>query len=396
MKICVVTQQIGRVFTGPGLHAANLVNRLVQDGHEVCVVAPHNQRPPGELKYRFVGVARPFLAGSQARWVSLSRLFAGVLAALQKEQRFDLIHFTDARESLFTRSTTALVGSMNDTYAAEIQPLGYYRRYYNDWLTRWLYYYWLHGVEKRSLLRLDAVLANSRYTARAIADQYRVPAGRLHVCYKSVDVAYWQEKAGAFRTQPDPQRPQILFTGTNMQRKGLPSLIRAAPEIVRAFPQVQFVVVGEDKIIPQMKHLCAELSVAHNFTFLGWQSQEKLPGIYARADLFVMPSLTEALGVTFLEALAAGCIPIGSAAGGIPEIIHDGENGLLVPPDAPGRLAEAILRVLQDPQLARRLRENGPPSLAPFRLDEMMKCTYGVYQTVLKADPSQSMKPSIQ
>ena len=60
----------------------------------------------------------------------------------------------------------------------------------------------------------------------------------------------------------------------------------------------------------------------------------------------------------------------------------------------PEQLAEAILRILQDPQLARRLKENGLPSLAPFGLDEMMKCTYGVYQAVLKADPTQSMKLS--
>jgi glycosyltransferase involved in cell wall biosynthesis len=97
-----------------------------------------------------------------------------------------------------------------------------------------------------------------------------------------------------------------------------------------------------------------------------------------------MPSLTEALGVTFLEALAAGCVPIGTCTGGIPEIIHDNENGLLVPPDQPEKLAAAVLRVLRDPALAERLAKNGLESLQPFSIDAMMACTYQVYQTVLK------------
>ncbi len=130
----------------------------------------------------------------------------------------------------------------------------------------------------------------------------------------------------------------------------------------------------------------------NNFSFLGWQPQNNLQQIYAQSDLFVMPSLTEALGVTFLEALAAGCVPIGSSTGGIPEIIRDGENGLLVPPNDPHHLAAAVLRVLHDPSLAARLAANGRKSLEPFSLDAMMTCTYQVYQTMIQpTSPDQTL-----
>ncbi len=335
MKICVITQQIGKIFTGPGLHAFNLVNCLVQDGHQVSVIAPEDQRPPGKLSYQFTGVAKPLFAASQARWLSLSWHFARALAGLQKSQAFDLVHFTDARESMFSNSAVPRVGNINDTYAAERHSLAYYRQYYADWLQRWLYYQFLHIVEKSILPRLDALLANSRYTAETILRNYPVSPAKMFVCYKSVNIEYWQENAAVFRVPHDPEQPQILFTGTNMQRKGLPSLIRAAPEIIREIPRTRFVVVGEDRMIPQFKQLCHKLGVQNNFSFLGWQPQSDLQRIYAQSDLFVMPSLTEALGVTFLEALAAGCVPIGSSTGGIPEIIRDGENGLLVPPERP-------------------------------------------------------------
>ncbi len=222
------------------------------------MIAPEDQRPPGKLSYQFTGVAKPLFAASQARWLSLSWHFARALAGLQKSQAFDLVHFTDARESMFSNSAVPRVGNINDTYAAERHSLAYYRQYYADWLQRWLYYQFLHIVEKSILPRLDAVIANSRYTAETILRNYPVSPAKMFVCYKSVNIEYWQENAAVFRVPHDPEQPQILFTGTNMQRKGLPSLIRAAPEIIREFPRARFVVVGEDRMIPQFKQLCLQ------------------------------------------------------------------------------------------------------------------------------------------
>ncbi len=284
------------------------------------------------------------------------------------------------------------VGNINDTYAAERHSPAYYRKYYADWAQRWGYYQFLHIVEKSILPRLDAVLANSHFTSETIIRNYHIPGAKMFVCYKSVNIDYWQESTAKYRRPHDSSRPQILFTGTNMQRKGLPTLIQAAPQITREFPGARFVVLGEDKIIPQLKQLCVQLGVDKNFIFSGWQPQSDLPQIYAQSDLFVMPSLTEALGVVFLEALAAGCVPIGTRTGGIPEIIHEGENGLLVAPDAPDELAAAILRVLRDPSLAARLAQNGPKSLRPFSIDAMMACTYQVYQAVSGSAPQGVLK----
>jgi glycosyltransferase involved in cell wall biosynthesis len=383
LKICVVTQQVGRIFSGPGLHAFNLIQRLTRDGHEVTVIAPHDQRPPGDLPYRFVPVGKPLFSTSQARWVALSSSFGKALRHLLAEERFDLVHYTDAREALFGPSSIPRVGNVNDTYAAERRSLAYYRQYYADWPQRWAYYRSLYWVERAFLPHLDGLLANSHYTAGVIARNYHLPAQKLFVCYKSIDVDAWAQRMEGLPRAHDPQQPRILFAGTNMQRKGLSALIQAAPAILHEFPQTQFVVLGEDKAVPRLKQRCADLRVADAFHFLGWKPQNELPAFYAQSDLFVMPSLTEALGVVFLEALAAGCVPIGSNIGGVPEIIHDGENGLLVPPDSPETLAAAILRVLRDPNLARHLAANGHPSLAPFSLDAMMACTYQVYRQIL-------------
>ena len=191
-NICVATQQLGNVVSGVGLHARNLVSQLCADGHRVTVVAPVDQQPSEVLGYRFVGVPRPWPAQNQARWFWLSVSFARVISQLQSKERFDLIHFTDGREALFCRSNIPLVGNVNDTYSAEASSPGYYRRYYNDWLFRWVYYHFVRRCEAIGLPRLQAVLANSRYTAEAITGQYHLKPRQVHTIYKSIDAERYQ------------------------------------------------------------------------------------------------------------------------------------------------------------------------------------------------------------
>ncbi len=87
LNLCVVTQQIGSVISGIGLHARNLVKQLCADGHRVTVIAPVDQRPEGEPGYRFIGVPPAWPGQNQARWFSLSLSFARVLNRLQHQGR---------------------------------------------------------------------------------------------------------------------------------------------------------------------------------------------------------------------------------------------------------------------------------------------------------------------
>jgi len=97
-----------------------------------------------------------------------------------------------------------------------------------------------------------------------------------------------------------------------------------------------------------------------------------------------MPSLTEALGVTFLEAMAAGVPVIGTNVGGIPEIIQDGINGLLVPVKSPCSITDAINQLLADAQLRERLVQSAFSTLNNFSVEKMMECTRSLYQEILE------------
>ncbi len=167
-----------------------------------------------------------------------------------------------------------------------------------------------------------------------------------------------------------------------MQRKGLPLLIRAAGAVLARLPGTEFWVVGQDKAAEHMKNLCRSFGVERAFRFFGLRSQAELLDFYVEADVFVMPSLVEAFGVVFLEAMAAGVPVIGTRVGGIPELIEHESNGLLAEPEDAAGLAELLCRALADAGLQDRLRENGRRTARQFTPERMMRCTYEVYREV--------------
>jgi len=384
LSICVITQQYRSVISGVGAYTQSLVAGLMASGHTITIVAPADQMSLQDAALRFVEVPLPRLSSSQARWISLAWSFATTLAALQRSTTLDLVHFTDARESLFCRWNCPAVGDVHDSYAAEVRTPAYCRRYYDDWLTRWTYYRFVKFCEARTYPRLDAVIANSHYTAKKIATQYAIAPGNLHVCYKTIQQDRWA-RALQSRAQQAPHPRRVLFVGGNMQRKGLPTLIQAVSMARDAIPDLELWVVGGDKAIEAMKGVCKAAGVDQQVHFWGRKDQEELVDLYAQSDVFVMPSLTEGFGLVFLEAMASGMPIIGSQAGGIAEVVEQGQNGILVPPGDPIELAAALRRLLTDPDLYARLKRVGLETAARFDLQSMMRCTTGVYQSVLGA-----------
>ncbi len=379
LSLCIVSQQYKSVISGIGLHTRNLVSGLIKDGHRVILLTQENQGLEAPDKaLTIVTVPAAFFQKSQARWLALSWSFAGMLRTLLSQEHFDIIHFTDARESLWFRRHPAVIGNVNDYYAAKVMPYSYYKRYYTDARERWAYYHFLHRCEKIAFQHLTALIANSRYTLETICRQYHLPAEKLFQCYKSINL-------DLFKQQPTPPTggKSILFAGGNMQRKGLRTLIHAASKIEKEVGPVIFNIVGADRNLNTLKILAQEAGVADRFFFHGGLPNEALLSLFSRTHLFVMPSLVEAFGMVLLEAMATGIPVVTTKVGGIPELIGDEENGLLVSPDSPDEFADAVVAVLNSPTLHKKLAVNGRKRAAQFGLGAMMECTYGVYGAIL-------------
>lgn len=145
----------------------------------------------------------------------------------------------------------------------------------------------------------------------------------------------------------------ILCSGRAQEYKGFQVLMEAAQSLSARRAELAFVHCGDGPYLPTMRELARETGL-NNFDFLG--ARPDVPQLLSSATIAVIPSLwAEAFGLTVVEAMAAGVPLIASRIGGIPELVDDGETGLLVPPGDAGALQQALTRLLDDAALRKRL-----------------------------------------
>ena len=182
--------------------------------------------------------------------------------------------------------------------------------------------------------------------------------GRARVVPPGVDTDLFSPAPGTAR------EPRVLYVGRverTSRWKGLHVLVVSLVRLRALVPGVRLEVVGHgDDVVPLQK-LAAELGVADLIDWSGRLTHDQLPERYRRAAVTVLPSLTESesFGMTLVEAMACGTPVVGSDVGGIPFVVRDGVDGVLVPPDDPAALADALAGLLTDEALAARLGAAG-------------------------------------
>ncbi|MCK4591607.1 MAG: glycosyltransferase, partial [Candidatus Latescibacteria bacterium] len=140
--------------------------------------------------------------------------------------------------------------------------------------------------------------------------------------------------------------------------------------------------VGEGKEAGRLRQLTAELDLGDSVIFTGFR--EDIPRLLSLFDVFVISSYLEGLCTSILDAMAAGVPVVATETGGIPEVVKDEENGILVPPRDPKRLAEGVLRVLNDSNLAQGMVKAGHSTVRRFSAEQMAKKTEEIYRSVLR------------
>lgn len=147
------------------------------------------------------------------------------------------------------------------------------------------------------------------------------------------------------------RREQLLFVGRLEQAKGLYVLLDACTRVVHSHPQMQLRLVGKSMDVAALTREIATRGLEKHVTIVGsLKYGEPLFAEYQRSGLIILPSFSEGEPKVLLEGMSAGCIPVGSRVGGIPDMIHDGENGRLVAVGDSAALATAIVNILDLPE----------------------------------------------
>ncbi len=224
-----------------------------------------------------------------------------------------------------------------------------------------------------------------------------VPLTRVHQIYNGVDVERFQPRRG-LRQAFGPENfvhPGTLIVGTVGRMQGVKdqvTLVRAVLRLISMDPEarerLRLVLVGDGPLRQQSQDLLRQSGAEH----LAWLpgEQEDVPRLMQGMDVFVLPSLGEGISNTILEAMACGLPVIATRVGGNPELVEEGETGMLVPPADPEALAQALRRYLQDGTLLRRHGAAGRKKvLASFSQTNMVEGYLKVYDSVI--DRSRSL-----
>lgn len=210
---------------------------------------------------------------------------------------------------------------------------------------------------------------------------------RLAVIPNGIDMDSWRRlpRKSSFRTKHSISGPLIMAVGRITWAKGFQKLIQASSFILKEFHDAVVVIAGEDfGYLNNLKQIAKRLNVYDSVIFAGPQSDQKLKELYVDADVVVIPSLYEPFGIVALEAMACGKPIVVSCRGGLAEIVRHEENGLLVDPKDPKKLANAIIKVLQDQVLVKKMRYRNKAEVMKYSWDNIVTNIEDIYYRAIQ------------
>jgi glycosyltransferase involved in cell wall biosynthesis len=236
--------------------------------------------------------------------------------------------------------------------------------------------------------RLASMTAIGVASSRAVRDwacrRYRLPGERVQVVYPGHDRGrFAAPPAAALHALGLPPGARVVaMVGRLVSvQKGQDLLLHAMPEIRLHCPPAVLLIVGDGRDRAALEALARDLDLATAVRFLG--HRDDIPAILAASEVVAVPSVVEeAFGLTALEGMAAGRPVVAFASGGLPELVRDGETGILVRKGDVAGLASAIRRLLTDPALCQRLGAAGQRVAATFTTEARLEALSGIYERI--------------
>lgn len=241
-------------------------------------------------------------------------------------------------------------------------------------------------VERRSLRRADDLVSVSRYTAERTRALVGLGDRPIEIIRNPVDT-------DAFRPGPEPTPGTVLFVGSLCEKKGVRQLVEAFAGVADRVPASRLLIAGRDLPDPvtggsfraRLEALVAP-SLADRVTFLGPVAHDRVAALIADAEVCALPSHMEALPVAWLEVMASGRALVASRTGPGPEVVVDGDSGVLVDPLDTAALAQAVIALLDDTAQRAAIAAGGRRrAVEHFSIDRLLDVNVARYATVVES-----------
>ena len=379
LRVALLTREYPpEVYGGAGVHVEYLARELAS----LVELTVHCQGAdrPGAIAHR------PWqqLAGANAALQTLSADLSMTAAVADA----DVVHSHTWYASMAGHLASLLYGAPHVMTAHSLEPL-------RPWKAEQLGggYQVSSWCERTAIEAAAAVIAVSAGMRSDILAAYpAVPPERVRVIRNGIDTRQYapDQRTGVLAGYGiEPGRPSVVFVGRITRQKGLPVLLRAAE---RLDPAVQLVLCAGQPDTPELAAevtaLAAHLQATRSgVTWLsGMLAREEVIQILSHATVFACPSLYEPLGIVNLEAMACGAAVVASRVGGIPEVVADGQTGILVPPGDPAALAAGLNALALDRDRAAAMGRRGRErAVAEFSWASVAAQTAGLYSELATA-----------
>jgi len=243
---------------------------------------------------------------------------------------------------------------------------------------------WRLAVDRWTNRLVDVNVCVSEGVRRFCVEQVRLLASKCVVIPNAVDVAEVDQAEPVDWTSlgvPAGSRV-VLFVGRLALQKAPETLLEAAPHVLDRFDDVWFVLVGDGPLRRRLERLAARLPHGRRVRLLGWRRDAVR--LMKAAYCLALPSRWEGMPNAVLEAMAAGVPVVATQVEGVTELVDDGRTGLTVPTDQPDRLAAALVQLLEQPELARRLADAGRRLVRTrYRVERMVSEHERLYEKLL-------------
>jgi glycosyltransferase involved in cell wall biosynthesis len=380
LRICLVNTFFPPWRGGAEYFTYGLAKELAIGGDEVAVLCAHNPLSPGTYEVDGIEVIRLKASG----WLYGVPIVPGLLGALLSKSP-ELIHCNFPNP--YNASVSALASSLSGTPSIltwhndlpPVTPAASLLTAIHDHLLSTVY-----------LRRFDRIVATTERYPRIseVLNRFR---SKVKVIWNGVDCERFRPSVDGdwVRSKFGLEGSKVvLFVGALTRwhgYKGLDVLLRAFALARARNPGMKLLVVGEGHLKSAYRRVASGLGLGDAVAFAGDVSDDQIPSYYACSDVLALPSKdsSEGFGLAILEAGACGKPVVASNVGGVPSVVEDGGSGLLVPPNDEGALSEAILKVLGDEELARRMGERGRELAEAKDWSKVAKAYRALYEEVL-------------
>ncbi len=236
--------------------------------------------------------------------------------------------------------------------------------------------------------KTDRIVTVSERVRRSYVNGSGINPEKLQTIYNGIDIDRFNEAGPdpALRSELglDGAGPVIGVVARFVEQKGHVFLLEAAREIVREYPDVRFLLLGDGPLRGLLVERAREYGIAGNLLFAG--IRHDMPRVYPHMDVSVLSSLAEGFSITLLESMASGLPAVVTDVGGNSEIVVDGGNGYIVPPKNPAQLADRIQLLLRDPEKRKEMGSRARKSVVDggFTVQQFVRNTEELYGALLR------------